>query len=275
MKRSNQAVTQKNANDTLASALYVGSLEKGFRVLAAFSEDFPSLGVTEIAVRTGLDKSAAQRFSNTLHQLGFLEKDQTTRRYRPARRLMELSFTYLRHSALAAVAMPRLIEAGTVYRTTVNLAEWVDTSMIYTIRIPNQQAAYVSTVPGRQVPTFCSSSGLAIMSHLGAGEISSILERSDLIKHTPSTVIEPDKILKVIARTRQQGFAMTNQQLMAREIAISAAVVDFRGRPIAAVQIPVSTTTWKLSDARQKLGPLAVKTAAAISGALISDGQEY
>lgn len=275
MKRSNQAVTQKNANNTLASALYVGSLEKGFRVLAAFSEDFPSLGVTEIAVRTGLDKSAAQRFSNTLHQLGFLEKDPTTRRYRPARRLMELSFTYLRHSTLAAVAMPRLIEAGTVYRTTVNLAEWVDTTMIYTIRIPNQQAAYVSTVPGRQVPTFCSSSGLAIMSHLGDGEIASILERSDLTKHTPSTVIEPDKILKVIARVRQQGFAMTYQQLMAREIAISAAIVDFRGRPIAAVQIPVSKTTWKLSDARQKLGPLAVKTAAAISGALIAGGQEY
>ena len=85
-----------------ASALYVGSLEKGFRVLAAFSEDFPALGVTEIALRTGLDKSAAQRFSNTLHQLGFLEKDTATRRYRPARKLMEMAYTYLRHSALGA-----------------------------------------------------------------------------------------------------------------------------------------------------------------------------
>ena len=91
-----------------ASALYVNSLEKGFRVLAAFSEDFPALGVTEIALRTGLDKSAAQRFSNTLHQLGFLEKDSATRRYRPARKLMEMAYTYLRHSALGAAAMPHL-----------------------------------------------------------------------------------------------------------------------------------------------------------------------
>jgi IclR family transcriptional regulator, pca regulon regulatory protein len=266
---------QQRPNTSEASALYVGSLEKGFRVLAAFDEDHPSLGVTDIAMRSGLDKSAAQRFSNTLHQLGFLDKDPRTRRYKPARRLMELSFTYLRHSALGAVAMPRLIEAGTVYRTTVNLAEWIDTTMIYTFRIPHQKAAYVSTVPGRQVPVFCSSSGLAIMSRLGDAEIADILARSTLMKITPHTVYEPDKIMKAIQLTRQRGFAITYQQLMLREIAVSAPIVDYRGYPIAAVQIPVSTPGWTLADARQKLGPLAVETAAAISGALItSEHQE-
>jgi IclR family pca regulon transcriptional regulator len=264
------------ANEKIgASALYVSSLEKGFRVLAAFSDDFPALGVTEIALRTGLDKSAAQRFSNTLHQLGFLEKDPATRRYRPARKLMELAYTYQRHSALGAVAMPRLIEAGSVYQTTVNLAEREDADMIYTVRIPHEKAAYAATVPGRRVPMYCTASGQAVMSRLTDAEVSEILARSNFTKRLPSTVTEPDKILAAIARARTRGFAVTYQQLLPREIGVAAPIVDYRGRPIAAVHIPAYTPGWKLSEATKKFGPLAIETADAISGALVSSEQEY
>ena len=54
-----------------AGTLFVSSLEKGFRVLEAFREAPGDLGITEVALRTGLDKSAAQRFTNTLYQLGY------------------------------------------------------------------------------------------------------------------------------------------------------------------------------------------------------------
>ncbi|MGJ3261131.1 MAG: IclR family transcriptional regulator [Rhodospirillales bacterium] len=267
--------SQQAPETASASALYVGSLEKGFRVLAAFSEDFPALGVTEIALRTGLDKSAAQRFSNTLHQLGFLEKDTSTRRYRPARKLMEMAYTYLRHSALGAAAMPRLIEAGSVYQTTVNLAERDDTDMIYTIRIPHVKAAYAATVPGRHIPVFCSASGIAVLSRMTDDAAREILDRSDLTKRIPTTTTDPDKIMKMVQQARRRGFAATYAQQLPREISIAAPIVDFRGRPVGAVQIPVYYPAWKQSDAAAKLGPLAVETADAISGALIASEQEY
>jgi hypothetical protein len=69
MGKSKVTTTAMNVVAPTAHPLYVGSLEKGFRVLAAFGDDCAALGVTEIALRTGLDKSAAQRFSNTLHQI--------------------------------------------------------------------------------------------------------------------------------------------------------------------------------------------------------------
>ncbi|MEX0693672.1 MAG: IclR family transcriptional regulator [Rhodospirillales bacterium] len=258
-----------------SSALFVGSLEKGFRVLAAFGDDFPSLGVTEIALRTGLDKSAAQRFSNTLHQLGFLEKDAATRRYRPARKLMEMAYTYLRHSALGAVAMPRLIEAGGVYKTTMNLAERHDTDMIYTVRIPHEKAAYAATVPGRRVPAFCTATGQAVLSRLSDTEVNDIIDRSDRFKRLPGTTIDIDKIHAAINRTRKQGYAITYEQLLPREIGVAAPIVDYRGRPIAAVHIPAYTPNWSLAEARDKLGPLAIETADAISGALVASEQDY
>ncbi len=258
-----------------SSALYVGSLEKGFRVLAAFSDDFPSLGVTEIALRTGLDKSAAQRFSNTLHQLGFLEKDPVTRRYRPARKLMELGYTYLRHSALGAVAMPRLIEAGSVYSTTMNLAERDDTDMIYTVRIPHQKAAYAATVPGRRVPAFCTATGQAVLSRLNDDEVAQIIERSNLVKRMPDTIIDIDKIHAAITRTRKQGFAITYEQLLPREIGAAAPIVDYRGRPHCRRAYSAYTPGWSVAKARDKLGPLAIETRRRHFRRLVASEQEY
>ncbi len=86
---------------------------------------------------------------------------------------------------------------------------------------------------------------------------------------------EPDKILAAIARARTRGFAVTYQQLLPREIGVAAPIVDYRGRPIAAVHIPAYTPGWKLSEATKKFGPLAIETADAISGALVSSEQEY
>jgi len=271
----NRKQTSSHPDVPGASALYVGSLEKGFRVLAAFSDDHPALGVTEIALRTGLDKSAAQRFSNTLHQLGFLEKDAATRRYRPGRRLMELAYTYLRHSVLGAAAMPRLIEAGSVYATTVNLAERDDTSMIYTVRIPHVKAAYSATVPGRRVPVFCAASGIAVMSRMSDDEALDIIARSELTKRLATTVTDPDKIMKSVHQARRRGFALTYAQQLPREISVAAPIIDVRGRPVGAVQIPVYSPAWKQSEAASKLGPLAIETADGISGALVASEQEF
>ena len=87
--------------------LFVASLEKGLRVLNAFRTHRQSLGITDIAQATNLDKSAAQRFTNTLHRLGYLEKDEQTRRYRPAIALMDFSYTYLQQDRLAEIAVAR------------------------------------------------------------------------------------------------------------------------------------------------------------------------
>ncbi len=249
--------------------MFVGSLEKGFRVLHAFGETHAELGITEIAQRTGLDKSAAQRFSNTLHQLGYLEKDPVTRRYRPGLRLMEFAFAYLRHNDLSAAAMPRLIAAGDTYNTTVNLAEPDGREMIYTVRIPHQTTAYVATVPGRRIPMYCTAPGLAYLSRLPETDAHEIVSKVRRKKILNSTMTDIDEIMKHVAMARKRGFAITHDQLTVREISVAAPIVDYTGAPVAAVQLPTYMPNWTMAEARKKLGRLAIDTADAISGALI------
>ena len=69
----------------IENALYVGSVGKAFRVLDCFKGAAGDLSLTEIMERSGLDKSAAQRYAYTLSAEGYLQQNSQTRRYRLGR----------------------------------------------------------------------------------------------------------------------------------------------------------------------------------------------
>ena len=254
-----------------AGTLFVGSLEKGFRVLEAFREAPGDLGLTEIALRTGLDKSAAQRFTNTLFQLGYLEKDTRSRRYRPAARLMDFAYTFLHQNRLAEIAMARLIDASKVYGTTVNLCEIIDTDVIYTVRIPHSRASYPATVSGRRMPASSSSGGTAILAFCPADEVVSIIAASERRALTPNTITDVDAIMRRIDEAREKGYGFGVGQALPQEISIAAPVLNSCGYAVAAVQIPIYLPQWSAEEARAKIAPLVMETARSISGILASE----
>ncbi len=254
-----------------SAPLFVGSVEKAFQVLFAFRRGqremgLRDLGLSEIAELSGLDKSAAQRFTNTLKLLGFIDQDRHTRRYRPAIRLLDLAYTYLVSDALAENAMPRLIEASRVHGTTVNLCKLSGTDILYVIRIPHEKAAYRTTLPGRRVPAFCTASGIVMLAFRPQEEVEAILAGSEMKPVTEWTITDPKEVRARIEAAHHDGFAICAQQMVAQEISTAAPILDGEGRSIGAVQIPVYMPRWTIEAVREKIVPLATETARLISG---------
>jgi len=52
----------------------VAALERGLRILTAFSREVPELSLTELAERIGVHKSTVMRLANTLEAAGYLER---------------------------------------------------------------------------------------------------------------------------------------------------------------------------------------------------------
>lgn len=258
-----------NRTDTL----FVGSLEKGFRVLRVFRTAQRDLGLrdlslTEIAKLAELDKSAAQRFTNTLVNLGYLTKNPRTRRYSPAIGLADFYYTYVLSNRIAEIAMPRMIEASKKFDTTVNLCELSGSDIVYTIRIPHEKARYEATVPGRRVPAFCAAGGVVILANLPASERDRILAASSFRAYTDHTVTDPAAVGKRIETARARGFDIGESQIIIHELSTAAPVFNSEGRAVAALQIPVYKPDWTLERTQEKIVPLAIETARAISYSL-------
>jgi len=263
--------TQPAKPNAGSNTLYVASVEKGFSVLKAFRRGQAEFGLRELSLSdiarlAEMDKSTAQRFTNTLVSLDYLTKDPLTKRYRPAVNLVDFYYTYMVSNRIAELAMPRLIEAGKVHNTTVNLGELSGTDLIYTIRIPHEKSQFKSMIPGRRVPAFCTSGGCAILAHLPDEDRDAILGASDRTPMTEDTITDLDRILVRIANARRSMFDVGVNQAMRNEISTAAPVFNSEGRVVAAVQIPVYQPQWTLAAVHEKIVPLALETARAISG---------
>jgi IclR family pca regulon transcriptional regulator len=257
--------TRERPTNEREDALYVGSLEKGLRVLGAFGAGQQFMTLREVAEACDMDKSAAQRFTHTLAQLGYLDKCPDSKRFSLGKKVLELSFNYLRANTLVEAASPVLIELQRTSGQRVNLSLFDDTSIIYAIRQLSKREYYFSSLIGRRMPIYCTSGGRVMMAHLDKEVVSDILKRCTLKALTPRTIHEPAKIRAKIAEARDKGYALTVEETVLGELVVAGAILGNGGRPLAAIHITGSLSEWKPAQFEKKFGPLAAETAHALS----------
>ncbi len=250
----------------MKSALFVHSLEKALKVLEAFGNGDQFLSLSEIAEITSLDKAAAQRCVHTLVETGYLEKEPRTARLMLGKKCLDLTYNLLRTHPLVIAATPILIQLGRDINERANLSLFDGTSLIYVSRTQSGDDSYfVSALLGRRIPAFCSAGGRAALSRLPIEEVNDIVDRSNLVRWTRDTVIEPKKILAKIAKARERGFGTSVGEMMVGEVSVGGAIVDSSGRPIAAVHIAGSLRKWEAGKFEERFGPEAARVAQLLS----------
>jgi IclR family pca regulon transcriptional regulator len=240
------------------SGLFVSSFAKGLRVLETFDLGRRSLSLSQLAEATGLDKSGVQRFTYTLHALGYLHKDPITKHYSLGPKTLQLGSTYLRSDDLVERAQPLLAECSNALGETINLARIDETDIVYLIRMPSRHAVSVDLMLGTRLPAFCSAMGRVMLAFLPRDDAQEILDRSTLQSFTPHTVTTPRELQQRMKDARQTGFVITDQEIHIGDVSIAAPVFDHTGRVAAAVGIAVPNSRWTVTRVRRKLAPLAI-----------------
>jgi len=248
-----------------SSPLFNQSLEKGLAVLLAFSPQGETLNLADIAAKCGMSKSAAQRFAYTLEVLGYLRKDPATRRYSLTAATVSLGYRYLLVNRSVERANPFLLDLNRACGETVNFSEPDGTDMVYVGRFPTNRTTPVHMPLGRRLPMYCTSSGRAYLSFLPVSERTALLQASDRVAYTPSTITEMPKLLALCAEAARRGYAYSASEYYPGDLNVAAAVLDVSGRPLGAVNISAPSTRWTLARVQSELAPLVIETARLVS----------
>ena len=244
----------------------VASIEKAFEVLEAFKERGRFMSLDELTRATGMHKSAVQRFTRTLRDRGYLEQDEATRRYALGRRVLELSYWFLRSHPLTERALPVLVDLRQALGERVDLTLPDAPFVVYAIRMQAKREIFRPALVGRRVPMFCTAAGRATLACLPEEEALRIVESSDRRAFTPRTRTDITEIMEEVRKARAQGFAWQCEEWLPAEMVAAAAITDAAGRPIGAVNVAASTAEWApLEFERRVVSPL-VAAAREISG---------
>ena len=248
--------------------LFVGSIDKCFQVLEALAAARRPVALTELARRTGLDRSAVQRITHTLHALGYLRQVSETRAYSLAPRLVELGHAALAADTLRGLALPHLRALNESCGETVNLTELEGDEIVYVARFPSRHAVSVDLHVGSRLPAFCTAAGRAMLSHLPPAQAQAILAASARAPMTDRTVRDVPALMRLLAQARERGYAINDQEAFVGDLSVATALVDAAGRPLGAINIAVPTPRWTIEALERELVPALLRCARRLAAEL-------
>jgi PcaR/PcaU/PobR family beta-ketoadipate pathway transcriptional regulator len=250
------------------SQYQIEALSRGLRVLSLFNREMPALTLTEITDAADLNKTTAFRVVSTLEAAGFLERDPDTKHYRPGIKVMQLGFTAISGLEFRQVARPHLIRLSQKVGRTVSLSVLDGMEVVYVDRVRVRQVLGVVLGLGSRIPAHCASLGKAMLAYLPPDDLERRLDGANLEVYTPNTIIDRKELKAELARVREQGYSVNDEEWVLGLRSTAAPVLDNNGGLVGALNTSVSAAEISRQELESTFSPAVRSAAQEISAAL-------
>ena len=244
---------------------FVQSLARGLAVIRALSCP-QAQTLSDVARASGIARASARRSLLTLERLGYVRREGA--RFALTPRVLELGFAYLSSLALPELAQPHLERLVERVRESSSVSVLDGDSVVYVARVPTRRIMAVTISVGTRFPAHATSMGRVLLAGLERAELAALLEEIELGPFANVAITTPAQLEQELARVREQGYAIVDQELELGLRSVAAPIRDRSGRVVAAVNLAVQAARASVEEIRRSLLPELLATAAAIASDL-------
>jgi DNA-binding IclR family transcriptional regulator len=212
----------------------VESVRKAVRVLRALADDASGVGVSALARELSIGKASTFRLLHTLAELGLVQQDDETRRYRLGPELVVLG-----QAAAEAVDFRRTARAvmqqlsGAVGMPSyLNVAGGRD--VVCLEHVPSLARIDLYGKAGHTMPFHACPSGLVLLA-FGPDERVARAVDLGLVRYGRNTITNQRKLRATLNEVRLQGFAVGVDDLEDGVTSVAAPIRDVNGSVVGAL----------------------------------------
>ena len=242
------------------------SLEKGLSILSLFTRETPVMTQSEIAKTLNLNMTSTFRYTNTLVELGFLEKDAGTKAIRPSIFCLLFCTNLMRstdHLRLIKSVVDRIHGEQNI---SIDVAFAVDDTLV---RIYYREAAETLTYSLPDFSKNClhnTSLGKAWLSGLPEDHVEEKLGRMVLTAKTVKTIVDKEILLSEIKKAKTRQYAMSVEEYLPGLITIGSPLLDSgSGMGVGAVSFNFSILQNTAAEIEAEYADLIREAAKSIS----------
>lgn len=217
------------------------SVERAFQILERVSLAKHGIGVTELATELKMYKSTIHRVLSTLVNLGYIEQDPTTERYKLGYKLLEVSSRLLGNLDLRREAMPFLQELADLTNEVVHLVVLNKGQVVYIEKVEGTETIRMHSRVGNLAPVHCTGVGKAILAFLPEAQVREIIRQYGLKPHTPHTLSTLEDLLADLNLIRERGYALDLEENEPGITCVAAPIFDHSGAVVAAISASAPT----------------------------------
>jgi DNA-binding IclR family transcriptional regulator len=233
------------------------TLDRALRILDVLAEK--PRRINEIALFLGVHNSTALRLLHTLRRRGFVH-ELPDHQYRLGSATFRLAFQALDSIDLRSVARPYMEVLNDKSGETIHLGTLVDRDVVYIEKVEARRPVLMSSRIGALAPLHSTSLAKAILAFMPTPRRAELLKARKLTRYTDCTLTTVTALAADLAKTRERGYALNDQETEDGIRSIAAPV--FAGDDEVAGSISMSVAVMRM-DLRTLVGFVPDLTAAA------------
>lgn len=226
---------QKAAKD--APYFMIQSVDRTLMILQCFIEERRPLGVSEVARQLKLNKSVVHRLMLTLTTHGYLEQLKNTDKYMIGAKAFELGSVFSNSTNLIDEGKKVLIELVDRIGFTAHLAILEKDSVLYLVNIEPDHMKYLFGAIGQRRPVYNTALGKCLTAWLPEQQVIKLMENCSFEKKTDNTITSLESFLEELARVRQVGYAIDNEEASFGVRCFAAPIRNKDGDVVAAISV--------------------------------------
>jgi IclR family pca regulon transcriptional regulator len=255
--------TIAEAIDALTDPSFMTSLARGLAVVRAFSDSRKPQTIAQISQKTGIPRAAVRRCLHTLKQLGYVDAELNNFSLRP--KVLTLGYSYLSSTPLTVSAQPYLNNISQTLGESSSMAVLDDAEVLYVARAANSRVMSVALNAGSRLPAYCTSLGRVMLAHLPPEELNAYFARVKLRAMTEHTVVSQKRLREILARVREQGYALIDEELEVGLRSIAVPVRGASGNVLAALNVGAQAARVSVEQMKQEFLPVLQRGAQELS----------
>ncbi len=237
------------------------TVDRALSILPLLAEGPANL--EQVARRLDVHKSTALRLLRTLHEHGFVYRQQD-QRYRLGARLFALAQQAVESLDVREIAHPHLVALNERCGHSVHLAVLEDNEVLYIDKVDSRYPVRMYSRIGKPVAITVAAVAKLLLADLPEPERRAVAERLDYPSYTARSTPNAAAFLKELATVRAQGWATDLGGHEESINCVGAPVRGVDGRVVAACSISAPNVVVSAEELLHLL-PLLRRTADAIS----------
>jgi DNA-binding IclR family transcriptional regulator len=214
-------------------------------LLGTFDVKHPYLTLSQMAARANMPLATAHRLAADLEAWGALDRD-CHHRYQIGTRLWEVGLLAPIPARLREIALPYMQDMYEKCKENIHFAVRDGLDTLYLVKLTGHQSVPIISREGTRLPMHSTGVGKALLAFASEEIIDTYCARP-LERCTKYTIVEPRRLRRELATTRQRGYSLTKEEMTLGSCSVAVPVFDAGGAVVAGFGIVVHSLNYNLS----------------------------
>jgi IclR family transcriptional regulator, acetate operon repressor len=237
----------------------VQALDRALTLLEHLAQS-PGRTLSDLAEETGQAVATTFRALQTLQAHGMVEVEEPGQLWHVGAGAFRIGTAFLRRTKVVERARQPMDQLMRDTGETANLGVEARGEVLFLAQVETHEAIRAFFPPGTKGPMHSSGIGKALLAWYPEDRVQGIIARQGLEKFTTLTITSDSALMRDLARTRERGFAVDDQERAEGMRCIAAPIFNAHAEPVAGISVSGPAFRVGLSDAA-RIGAL-VRTAA-------------